>query len=113
MLVSNLLLGRDGGEEETAAARVDQQARAIRAVCGRVAPSVIVVTNEVGWGVVPSTSLGRRYRDLLGTANQVLAAASAKVYLLVAGIAVDCKALAAASAVVPRPELSLDREVSQ
>jgi adenosylcobinamide kinase / adenosylcobinamide-phosphate guanylyltransferase len=113
MLVSNLLLGRDGGEEETASARVDQQARAIRAVCARIAPNVIVVTNEVGWGVVPSTSLGRRYRDLLGTANQVLAAASAKVYLLVAGIAVDCKALAAATAVVPRPELSLDREVNR
>ena len=73
---------------------------------------MIVVTNEVGWGVVPATSLGRRYRDLLGTANQVLAATSAKVYLLVAGIAVDCKALASATAVVPRPELSLDREVS-
>ena len=51
--------------------------------------------------------------DLLGTANQVLAAASAKVYLLVAGIAVDCKALAAATAFVPRAELSLDREVNQ
>ncbi len=73
---------------------------------------MIVVTNEVGWGVVPSTSLGRRYRDLLGTANQVLAAASAQVYLLVAGIAVDCKALASATAVMPRPELSLDREAS-
>ena len=112
MLVSNLLLGRDGGEEETASARVDQQARAISAACARIAPKVIVVTNEVGWGVVPSTPLGRRYRDLLGTANQVLAATSAQVYLLVAGIAVDCKALASATAVVPRPEPSLDREVS-
>jgi adenosylcobinamide kinase/adenosylcobinamide-phosphate guanylyltransferase len=113
MLVSNLLLGRDGGAEETASARVDQQVQAIRTVARRVAPSVIVVTNEVGWGVVPSTSLGRQYRDLLGTANQVLAAASAKVYLLVAGIAIDCKALATATAVVSRPDLSsLDREVT-
>ncbi len=113
MLVSNLLLGRDGGAEVTAPERVDQQSRTICAVCARIAPSVIVVTNEVGWGVVPSTSLGRRYRDLLGTANQVLAAAAAQVYLLVAGIAVDCKALASATAVVPRSELSLDREVTQ
>jgi adenosylcobinamide kinase/adenosylcobinamide-phosphate guanylyltransferase len=113
MLVSNLLLGRDGGDEDSASARVDQQSRSISAVCARIAPTVIVVTNEVGWGVVPSTSLGRRFRDLLGTANQALAAASARVYLLVAGIAVDCKALASATAVVPRPELSLDREVSQ
>ncbi len=113
MLVSNLLLGRDGGEDRTrlgtrrSASEGDQ--RGLR----RIAPRVIVVTNEVGWGVVPPTSLGRRYRDLLGTANQVLAATSAHVYLLVAGIAVDCKALAAATAVVPRPEPSLDREVSQ
>jgi adenosylcobinamide kinase / adenosylcobinamide-phosphate guanylyltransferase len=111
MLVSNLLLGRDGGEEETVSARIDQQSKAICAVCARIAPSVIVVTNEVGWGVVPATSLGRRYRDLLGTANQVLAATSAQVYLLVAGIAVDYKALASATAVVPRPEFSFDREV--
>lgn len=113
MLVSNLLLGRDGGGEETASARVDRQSNAIGAVCARIEPSVIVVTNEVGWGVVPSTPLGRRYRDLLGTANQVLAATSAHVYLLVAGIAVDCKALASATAAVPRPELSPDREESQ
>jgi adenosylcobinamide kinase / adenosylcobinamide-phosphate guanylyltransferase len=113
MLVSNLLLGRDGGEEENASARVDQQAKAICAVCARIAPSVIIVTNEVGWGVVPATPLGRRYRDLLGTANQVLAATSAHVYLLVAGIAVDCKALASATAVMPRPQLSLDREATQ
>jgi adenosylcobinamide kinase/adenosylcobinamide-phosphate guanylyltransferase len=113
MLVSNLLLGRDGGEEDTASARVDRQLKAISAVCARIAPSVIVVTNEVGWGVVPSTPLGRRYRDLLGTANQVLAATAAQVYLLVAGIAVDCKALASATAVVPRPEVSPDPEESQ
>jgi adenosylcobinamide kinase / adenosylcobinamide-phosphate guanylyltransferase len=113
MLVSNLLLGNDGGEEETAAARVDQQSRAICAVCCRIVPVVIVVSNEVGWGVVPATTLGRRYRDLLGTANQVLAATSAQVYLLVAGMAVDFKALASATVVVPRPEHSLDRETSQ
>jgi adenosylcobinamide kinase/adenosylcobinamide-phosphate guanylyltransferase len=113
MLVSNLLLGHDGGAEDTAAARVSGQSKAISAICARIAPSVIVVTNEVGWGVVPSTSLGRRYADLLGTANQVLAAAAAQVYLLVAGIAVDYKALASPTAVKPGRELSLDREVSR
>jgi adenosylcobinamide kinase/adenosylcobinamide-phosphate guanylyltransferase len=112
MLVSNLLLGRDGGEEETAAARVERQAGAIRDICLRTRASVIVVTNEVGWGVVPSTTVGRRYRDLLGAANQTLAAASAKVYLLVAGIPVECKALATATIDATRPTTSFDREAT-
>ncbi len=92
MLVSNLLLG---GDEATAADRVERQVAAIREACRRATAAVLVVTNEVGWGVVPPSSLGRRYRDLLGRANQALAADSAHTYLLVAGLAVDWKALAA------------------
>lgn len=106
MLVSNLLLV---GDEESAAARVERQAVAIRDASLRSPAVVIAVTNEVGWGVVPATSLGRRYRDLLGTTNQTLATSAAKVYLLVAGIAIDCKALATALG-ASRPEAPLDRE---
>jgi adenosylcobinamide kinase/adenosylcobinamide-phosphate guanylyltransferase len=46
----------------------------------------IVVTNEVGLGVVPPTTLGRRYRDALGRANQLLASAADEVTLMVAGL---------------------------
>ena len=49
-----------------------------------VAP-VVVVTNEVGFGVVPEHRSGRVFRDLLGTANQRLAAACDEVHLIVAG----------------------------
>lgn len=52
----------------------------------------IVVTNEVGLGVVPPTRLGRRYRDLLGKVNQRFAARADRVYLMVAGLALDVKA---------------------
>ena len=93
MLVSNLLLEREGGD----GARVAGQVDAIREACLQSTATVIVVTNEVGWGVVPATPLGRRYRDLLGSANQSLAEAAVKVLLLVAGIAVDYKALAEAT----------------
>lgn len=55
----------------------------------------IVVTNETGAGVVPAYPLGRLYRDLLGRANQALAADAEAVYLVVAGIGVDLRRLEA------------------
>jgi adenosylcobinamide kinase/adenosylcobinamide-phosphate guanylyltransferase len=54
---------------------------------------VIVVTNEVGWGLVPEYPLGRVYRDLLGVWNQRLAAMANRVYLVVCGLALEVKAL--------------------
>jgi adenosylcobinamide kinase/adenosylcobinamide-phosphate guanylyltransferase len=55
--------------------------------------TLVVVTNEVGLGIVPAYALGRVYRDLLGLVNQRLAAAANRVYLMVAGLGVDIKRL--------------------
>lgn len=46
----------------------------------------MVVTNEVGWGIVPGDALSRRYRDQLGRCNQRLARDADRVTLMVAGI---------------------------
>ncbi len=46
---------------------------------------VVVVTNEVGLGVVPAHRSGRLFRDLLGTVNQQVAAACDEVHLVIAG----------------------------
>jgi adenosylcobinamide kinase / adenosylcobinamide-phosphate guanylyltransferase len=54
---------------------------------------LLIVTNEVGLGIVPAFALGRVYRDVLGTVNRRLAQEAARVYLLVAGLAVDIKRL--------------------
>ncbi|MFH0914606.1 MAG: bifunctional adenosylcobinamide kinase/adenosylcobinamide-phosphate guanylyltransferase [Chloroflexota bacterium] len=51
----------------------------------------IVVTNEVGLGLVPDSPLGRVYRDLLGKANQLLAQAADEVYFMVAGMPLRVK----------------------
>ena len=51
----------------------------------------IIVTNEVGLGIVPGDRVSRLYRDLLGKANQILAENVDEVYLLVAGIAIPVK----------------------
>lgn len=47
---------------------------------------LVVVSNEVGWDVVPPSLLGRRFRDLQGRANQRLAAMADHVAMVVAGI---------------------------
>ena len=51
----------------------------------------IVVSNEVGLGLVPENKLGRVYRDLLGKANQLLAQHADEVYFMVSGIPVKIK----------------------
>jgi adenosylcobinamide kinase/adenosylcobinamide-phosphate guanylyltransferase len=51
----------------------------------------IIVSNEVGLGIIPADEVSRLYRDSLGRANQLLAAAAAEVYLLVAGVPVAIK----------------------
>lgn len=55
--------------------------------------TLIIVTNEVGLGIVPAYALGRIYRDVLGLVNQRIAAAASQVYLMVAGLGVDIKRL--------------------
>ncbi len=53
------------------------------------AGELIVVTNEVGGGVVPPSALGRAYRDLLGRANQRVSAGATRAWLLIAGRALE------------------------
>ncbi|HEY8476358.1 MAG TPA: bifunctional adenosylcobinamide kinase/adenosylcobinamide-phosphate guanylyltransferase [Chloroflexota bacterium] len=102
LLVANVLVGP--GHDQLDEERLDQEAleRTVAAeVSGLVAAyeagpaSLVVVSNEVGMGVVPAYAIGRVYRDLLGKANQMLAARADRVYLLVAGIPLEIKALAA------------------
>jgi len=87
--VSNLLLA-DGATWEAAAAELD----ALLVWYRRSDSELIVVSNEVGLGLVPGDPVSRAYREWLGWFNQRLAAEADRVYLLVAGLAVDVKALA-------------------
>ena len=51
----------------------------------------IIVTNEVGLGLVPANEAGRLYRDILGKANSMLAADCDEVYLMVSGLPLKVK----------------------
>ena len=55
--------------------------------------SWIVVSNEVGLGIVPMTRLGRDYADQLGRANQLVASAADDVWFVAAGLPLNLKAL--------------------
>ena len=52
---------------------------------------VVVVSNEVGCGIVPDNAMARAFRDLSGRANQVLSAACAEVYFVTAGLPLKLK----------------------
>lgn len=94
LLVSNLLLAHEAAGEVEVARRVDAEIDALVGRFGEGAASWIVVSNEVGLGLVPPYPLGRLYRDLLGRANQRVAARADRVYLMVAGLPLEIKALA-------------------
>jgi len=59
----------------------------------RLKVSFIIISNEVGMGIVPVTKTGRIYRDILGKANQKIAQHSDEVYILIAGIPIKVKSL--------------------
>ncbi len=56
---------------------------------GNLNRKVIVVSNEVGLGLVPPYPLGRCFRDLLGLSHQVLAKQASKVYFMIAGLPME------------------------
>ena len=60
-------------------------------VCKKSGTTVIVVSNEVGLGIVPNNALSRRFRDLAGTANQLFAKAADEAYFVVSGIPMRLK----------------------
>lgn len=81
------LLDAHGDDPDGLQARIDALCEAIEKPPCRV----ILVSNEVGSGVVPAYALGRRFRDLVGEINQRVAAVSDTVLLMVAGLPLALK----------------------
>ena len=71
---------------------VEEPFDALGELIGRRRSSFTVVSNEVGEGVHPETAAGLRFRDLLGSVNQRVAAACDTVVLMVAGVPLTIKA---------------------
>jgi len=89
LLVSNLLVSDEDTGEETVRRALDALLTAYR----EAGTDLLIVSNEVGLGLVPEYPLGRLYRDVLGRFNQQVAAAADAVYFLVAGLPLELKSL--------------------
>ena len=97
--VSNLML-REPAPVDPEADAVAQTERLLDAY-ERGRATWVVVSNEVGLGVVPPTESGRDFRDVLGRVNQLVARRADKVYMMVAGLALELKALGASPLDLP------------
>ena len=85
--MTNLLLSFDDNATEASIhAEAELQVMALLQYIAHHPATWLLVTNEVGMGVVPPTRLGRFFRDVLGFANQRLASHADEVILLVAGL---------------------------
>lgn len=94
LLVSNLMLEEgEGVTEDRLMARVIAELEVLLEVCAAREAPLFIVSNEVGMGLVPPYPTGRVYRDVLGRANQWLAARADQVILMVAGIPLQIKGM--------------------
>lgn len=93
LLVSNLLFQEENLEPLEAEKRVLREIEELALTAQDSPCRIVIVSSEVGLGLVPDNELGRLYRDILGKANQIVASAARDVYLVVAGIPVELKVL--------------------
>jgi adenosylcobinamide kinase/adenosylcobinamide-phosphate guanylyltransferase len=110
ILLSNHLLARTGLEGERLASpeqrilnpdprltedqvldEILEYVQRVASIIPKLRADLILVTNEVGLGLVPDNPLGRLFRDLAGKANQVFAALAGEVYFVVSGIPLRVK----------------------
>jgi adenosylcobinamide kinase/adenosylcobinamide-phosphate guanylyltransferase len=89
--VNNLLYSAEQAGHSLEESDIQKQCEAVLGACARLAATVIFVTNEVGWGIVPENALARRFRDLSGRCNTVMAAGADEVILVVCGLPVHLK----------------------
>jgi len=85
LYVSNLLVS------DMPTGGIIENIREIAEIIAQGAANAIVVSNEVGWGIVPDNALARDFRDIAGTANQIVAARANEVICMIAGIPMRIK----------------------
>jgi adenosylcobinamide kinase/adenosylcobinamide-phosphate guanylyltransferase len=74
-----------------AEADMDREIERLEATLGEQRGTVVLVSNEVGAGIVPDNALARRFQDLQGTLNQRIAGRASRVVFMVAGLPLQLK----------------------
>ncbi len=85
LLVSNLILFGNSQQQ------VFEKIEGLLLVLSKKKARIILVSNEVGLGLVPANKLGREFRDIAGRANQLVAHKADEVFFTVSGIALKIK----------------------
>jgi adenosylcobinamide kinase/adenosylcobinamide-phosphate guanylyltransferase len=89
--VNNLLFSAGQKHQDLTEESMSRQGRDLVVAAQKHKGSVIIVTNELGLGIVPDNPQARRYRDLAGRCNQVVAAGADQVFLVSCGIPLQLK----------------------
>ncbi|MDD2897345.1 MAG: bifunctional adenosylcobinamide kinase/adenosylcobinamide-phosphate guanylyltransferase [Desulfuromonadaceae bacterium] len=88
--LSNLLFKyEDAGEHSEE--RIQEDVQRLKSTLHGMVTPVILVSNEVGMGIVPDNTLSRQFRDIAGTANQSLAGVADEVHVVISGIPLKLK----------------------
>jgi adenosylcobinamide kinase/adenosylcobinamide-phosphate guanylyltransferase len=88
-LTNLLLLDEDPGKESEA--RIAAEVQHLTTTLLGMQTPVVIVSNEVGMGIVPENRLARIFRDIAGQANQTVAAAADEAWLVASGIPLKLK----------------------
>jgi len=92
LLTSNLLLKKEDKVEDSKwQEEILLEIKKLAEISYKVPAQVIIVSNEVGMGLVPDNPMGRVYRDILGRANSIIADKADEVFMMVSGIPLKIK----------------------
>ena len=89
--INNLLYDAQRQNRDVAEDDIARLCSELLAVCAELPGDVIFIANEVGMGIVPDNALSRRYRDLAGRCNQIMAAGADCVILMICGLPLEIK----------------------
>ncbi len=90
LYITNMLL-KNNKDEDDVEKHIINEIEKLCKVCKMNPTHVIMVSNEVGYGIVPDNPLSRKFRDIAGCANQLIAKEADNVYLVTVGIETKIK----------------------
>lgn len=88
--LSNLLFKYENAGEQIEE-RINEDLQRLKSTLRGMVTPVVLVSNEVGMGIVPDNALARLFRDIAGSANQTLAGAADEVHAVISGIPLRLK----------------------